>query len=102
MYEQHQAEQYFFDNATIETLANWVAGFENPCCLCTPMIGKRLESLGVNVTTLDSDDRLPRSKATNPTISFGLTTCHSASALSCAIRHSFACRCHSYLPRFAC
>jgi hypothetical protein len=57
MYEQHKLEQYFFDPPTIEHLANFVAGYANPCCLCTPLIGQALEKRGVAVRTLDIDER---------------------------------------------
>jgi hypothetical protein len=57
MYEQHQREQYFFDPATITHLADFVQGFAQPCCLCTPMVGRELVRRSVNVTILDSDKR---------------------------------------------
>ena len=57
MVEQHQREQYFFNQATITHLADFVQGFARPCCLCVPMVGRELVRRGVNVTILDSDER---------------------------------------------
>ena len=57
MHEQHQREQYFFDQATLTRLADFVQGYASPCCLCTPMVGRELVRRGVNVTVLDSDER---------------------------------------------
>ena len=57
MYEQHQNEQYFFDQATLAHLANFVQQFENPCCLCVPLLGKTLAEHGVQVRVLDIDER---------------------------------------------
>lgn len=57
MYEQHKLEQYFFDPLTIRRLADFVAGYKNPCCLCTPMIAMELERRGLSVRTLEIDER---------------------------------------------
>jgi len=57
MYEKHEHEQYFWDAATLEHLAEFAAEFERPCCLCAPLLGRELEARGVAVTTLDRDDR---------------------------------------------
>jgi hypothetical protein len=57
MYELHANEQYFFDHTTLDTLAEAVAGFANPCCLCAPLLGQALERRGVAVRTLDIDTR---------------------------------------------
>lgn len=57
MYEQHQHEQYFFDPTTIANLADFVQGFAQPCCLCTPMVGRELVRRSVKLTILDSDER---------------------------------------------
>lgn len=57
MVEKHENEQYFFDEATIAHLADFVSGFENPCCLCAPSVGKALEERGVSVRILDMDTR---------------------------------------------
>ena len=57
MYERHENEQYFFDRATLETLAEVVAAFPDPCCLCAPLLGQELERRGVAVRILDIDTR---------------------------------------------
>ena len=57
MYEKHQAEQYFFDEATLDHLAGFVSTFDNPCCLCAPLLGKRIVDRGHRVRILDVDDR---------------------------------------------
>ena len=57
MYELHKNEQYFFDKNTLEHLAEFLSQWSSPCCLCAPMLGKRLSELGVNVTVLDIDER---------------------------------------------
>lgn len=55
--ELHRREQYFFDAATLGRLADAVAGFASPCCLCCPMLGRTLAGRGVPVTILDVDER---------------------------------------------
>lgn len=59
MYELHENEQYFFDDATIQTLADFVAAnnFVLPCCLCCPMLGRELARRGIEVRVLDCDER---------------------------------------------
>jgi uncharacterized membrane protein YgcG len=57
MLELHDREQYFWDGPTVDRLADFVAGFPNPCCLCTPLLGRELEARGVAVRTLDTDER---------------------------------------------
>lgn len=57
MYEKHENEQYFFDKKTLAHLAEFVSGFENPCCICAPLLGKELEQRGVAVRILDIDER---------------------------------------------
>ncbi len=57
MHERHEYEQYFFDAATLDTLAEAVAGFPDPCCLCAPRLGEALERRGVAVRVLDVDER---------------------------------------------
>ncbi|HEX8237689.1 MAG TPA: hypothetical protein VF600_17150 [Abditibacteriaceae bacterium] len=57
MYELHEQEQYFFDVATREHLAEFVRNFPNPCCLCAPLLGQALVERGVSTTILDTDDR---------------------------------------------
>lgn len=55
--ESHRNEQYFFDRATLDTLAAWVERFKNPCLLCAPMLGWELHRRGRNVRVLDMDER---------------------------------------------
>lgn len=57
MYEKHENEQYFFDQATLTHLADFVAAFPNPCCVCAPLLGQELEKRGVAVRILDIDER---------------------------------------------
>ncbi|MEI2607483.1 MAG: hypothetical protein V9G20_02505 [Candidatus Promineifilaceae bacterium] len=57
MYERHQHEQYFFNQATITHLADFGQEFTHPCCLCTPMVGRELVRRRVKVTILDNDER---------------------------------------------
>ena len=42
MYELHENEQYFFDERTLQQLADFVSTFGNPCCLCAPLLGEAL------------------------------------------------------------
>jgi hypothetical protein len=55
--EQHAREQYFFDPETLKKLADFVARFERPCCLCAPMIGRELQRRRRSVRVLDVDER---------------------------------------------
>lgn len=59
MYELHQNEQYFFDDATINGLADFVIGngFVFPCCLCCPLLGRELVNRGIETRILDCDQR---------------------------------------------
>ena len=57
MYERHEHEQYFFDTATLEHLADFVRDSSNLCCLCAPLLGKALVERGVPTTILDTDER---------------------------------------------
>ena len=57
MLERHEAEQYFWDAPTLESLADVAGRFENPCCLCAPMLGRVLSERGVNHRVLDFDAR---------------------------------------------
>ena len=57
MYERHENEQYFFNEKTLAHLTKFVSGFEAPCCLCCPLLGKQLAEQKVAVTILDVDDR---------------------------------------------
>ena len=62
MYELHKNEQYFFQEKTLEALADFLSRYERPCCLCAPMLGKRLAERGFPVTVLDNDKRFARVK----------------------------------------
>ncbi|MCC7494079.1 MAG: hypothetical protein IT204_17100 [Fimbriimonadaceae bacterium] len=57
MRERHDREQYFFDPATLDALATWVAGFAHPALLCAPLLGRVLHQRGVAATVLDIDER---------------------------------------------
>ena len=56
--ENHQAEQYFFDDATLDALAARVQQAERPALVCTPLLGRRLwEAHRRAVPVLDVDRR---------------------------------------------
>lgn len=55
--EKHELEQYFFDRDTIAELAELVDCFENPCCVCTPMLAQALLERGREVALFDVDER---------------------------------------------
>ncbi len=57
MLEQHTIEQYFWDQITIHAVADVAARWENPCCLCAPMVGRELQNRGVRARVLDIDER---------------------------------------------
>ncbi len=57
MEERHDNEQYFFTPATTNRLADFVARFENPCCICAPSLGVELARRGVRARVLDIDER---------------------------------------------
>jgi len=57
MKEDRPNEQYFFDDATLDHLASFLSKRESPCCLCAPMLGRRLAENGVEVAVLDIDER---------------------------------------------
>jgi hypothetical protein len=57
MYELHKHEQYFFDEATLDHLSTFLRRWQAPCCLCAPLLGRRLAELGSTVTVLDIDER---------------------------------------------
>lgn len=57
MEENHQREQYFFNAATIEALADLLAGFARPGTLCAPMVGQELARRKHPVRILDVDER---------------------------------------------
>lgn len=55
--EHHHREQYFFDEKTLQELADVVQMFANPCCLCAPMVGRELHRRKRTVRVLDVDRR---------------------------------------------
>jgi hypothetical protein len=57
MYELHQHEQYFWNEETVNILASFVSTYENPCCLCAPLLGQKLVEQTKAVTILDCDER---------------------------------------------
>ncbi len=57
MEECHDNEQYFFDQQTVDAVADLLEPFDRPCVLCAPMVGAELENRGTEVATLDIDDR---------------------------------------------
>ena len=57
MDERHENEQYFFDVGTLAHLRRFVAGYESPCCVCAPSLGRALAEAGVPVRVLDIDER---------------------------------------------
>jgi len=62
MLELHASEQYFWDDATVSRLADVAARFENPGCLCAPLLGQELERRQVVCATLDVDERFAHMK----------------------------------------
>jgi len=57
MIEKHEHEQYFWTPETVNGLADFLAEFEHPCCICAPMVGAELARRGKRVTNLDRDTR---------------------------------------------
>ena len=57
MLEQHQREQYFWDEATILAVADVAARFDHPCALCAPLLGVELEKRAISTRILDIDER---------------------------------------------
>ncbi|MDF1666995.1 MAG: hypothetical protein P1V97_34950 [Planctomycetota bacterium] len=55
--ENHTREQYFWDSQTVTFLADILASFDRPCCLCTPTVGAELLRRQRPVTILDIDER---------------------------------------------
>lgn len=60
MDELHENEQYFFDDKTLDRLARFVGQWKSPCCICAPMLGRKLEEYGVAATVLDIDTRFSK------------------------------------------
>ena len=57
IYEIHEREQYFFDQATLDHLSGFLCLFAKPCCLCAPLLGAEVEKRGIEVAILDVDER---------------------------------------------
>ena len=57
MYELHDNEQYFFDGPTLVELSTFLSRFGSICCVCAPLLGKRLVEMNANVRILDIDAR---------------------------------------------
>ena len=57
MDERHGREQYFFDEATLTDLAEFIEGYDRPFVVFAPMLGKRLVERGTSARVLDVDDR---------------------------------------------
>lgn len=58
MDENHQAEQYFFDDATLDALAARVMRASSPMLVCAPLLGRRLwDAHRVSLPVLDADRR---------------------------------------------
>ena len=57
MYERHENEQYFFDEGTLNAFSAFLLRFDSICCVCAPLLGKRLVEAGANVAILDIDQR---------------------------------------------
>lgn len=57
MYELHENEQYFFTQETLDTLCVFLWQYDFVCCLCAPLLGKKLAEEGREVRILDIDDR---------------------------------------------
>ncbi len=62
MLELHAREQYFWDDATAARLAEVAARFQNPACLCAPLLGVELERRKIVCSTLDVDERFAHLK----------------------------------------
>lgn len=62
MLELHAREQYFWDDETVARLADVAARFENPACLCAPLLGEELERRKMKCATLDLDERFAHLK----------------------------------------
>jgi len=57
IHENHQLRQFFYNQDTIDRLAQVLGGFENPCCLCVPMLAWEMAKRGRTVRALDIDTR---------------------------------------------
>jgi hypothetical protein len=57
VHEDHHREQYFFDPPTVQRLADLLADYAAPCCLCAPMIARELVVRQQPVRLLEIDAR---------------------------------------------
>ena len=60
MKELHENEQYFFTKEFEDQYVQLIVDYYSNstiCCVCCPMIGKRLVEAGLDVTILDIDER---------------------------------------------
>ena len=57
MEERHNQEQYFFDDATVDSIADMLQPFGRVCVLCAPKVGIELERRGARPMVLDLDKR---------------------------------------------
>src|SRR5450432_1332102 len=49
--------QFFYTRDTARRLADWLGGYRNPCCLCTPRLAAEWSARGRTVRLLDYDQR---------------------------------------------
>lgn len=57
VYNRRKNKQYSFDQDAAYWFADLLEPFQRPCVLCAPTVGIELEDRGVQVTTLDMDER---------------------------------------------
>ena len=57
MEERHDNEQYFFDQATADALADLLEPLGRACVLCAPALGIELKERGCDPVILDNDER---------------------------------------------
>src|SRR5262245_67789 len=57
MEERHEREQYFYDQATRDALADMLEPLGRVCLLCAPTVGVELEDRGCDPVVLDVDER---------------------------------------------
>ena len=55
--ENHDREQYFFDDAMLDVLSRFLVDCQPVCCVCAPFLGQRLVEDGVATAVLDLDRR---------------------------------------------
>lgn len=57
MEERHEREQYFFDQPTLDAVADLLEPLGRVCLLCAPMVGVEMEDRGCDSIVLDLDER---------------------------------------------